>query len=211
MSQQCVLAAFLGYIRQSAASSLGEVILSLCSAQVRSLPRVQCPGLGSSVCDTHVVQKRASKLIKGLQHLMCEERLREQGPFSLGRRSNKEILLICTNISEEGAKRTEPNSSVVSSDRARDNGHNLQHRSVPLKIFPVRVTKHWCRLLREVVESPSLEIFKTSQCNWRWVAVLARERLHQMDFRGPFPSQIFYDSLISLIPEEKESGKDAEG
>lgn len=49
MSQQCVLEAILGCIRQSVASSLGEVILSLCPAQVRSLPRVQCPGLGSSV------------------------------------------------------------------------------------------------------------------------------------------------------------------
>jgi len=55
--------------------------------------------------------------------------------------------------------------SVVCSSRTRGSGHKLEqgkfHTNMRKNIFTVRVTKHWNRLPREAVESPSLEILKT--------------------------------------------------
>jgi len=54
---------------------------------------------------------------------------------------------------------------VVTSDRTQGNRHKLKQRKFQLNMrknfFTLRVTEHWSRLPRVLVESPSLEIFKT--------------------------------------------------
>jgi len=53
---------------------------------------------------------------------------------------------------------------VVPSDRTRGNGHRLKLRrflpNIRKHFFTVRVTEHWHRVAREVVEFPSLEMIQ---------------------------------------------------
>ncbi|KFQ51956.1 hypothetical protein N334_08824, partial [Pelecanus crispus] len=173
MSQQCALPAqkancILGCIKRSMASRSKGVILPLYSTLMR--PHLEhCVQLWSPQHKKDMdllerVQRRATKMIRGLEHLSYKDRLRELGLFSLEKRRLQGDLIAAFQYFRGAYKKDgDRHFSRACSNRTRSNVFKLKEGRFSLDrrkiFFTVRVVKHWTRLPREVVDAPSLETF----------------------------------------------------
>ena len=104
-------------------------------------------------------------MIRGMEHLSSEERLRELGLFSLGKRRLWGDLIVAfqelKGACKEAGERLFPRAC---SHRTRGNGFQLEEDRFRLdsrkKFFTVMVVRSWHRLPREAVAAPSLAVFK---------------------------------------------------
>jgi len=159
----------LGCIKRRVASWWRELILPLYSILVRphleSYIQLWSPQHRKDMELLEWVQRRVTKIIRGLEHLSHEDRLRELGQFSLEKRRLWAYLIAAFQYLKSAYRKYGENiSSRACCHGARSNCFKLREGRCRLdirkKIFVIRVGKRWNRLPREVVEAPSLETFK---------------------------------------------------
>ncbi|PKU32938.1 hypothetical protein llap_16759 [Limosa lapponica baueri] len=156
----------MGCTSRSVASRLREVMLPLYSALVRPhldyCVQLWSPRHRKDMDLLELISIGARKVVRGLEHLSCEDRLKQLGWFSLEKAPGRPYCAL--SVSEGDLQGRWGLFIRQCSDRMRSNGFKLEEGRFRLdikkKLFPVRVVRHWNRLPREAVAAPSLKVFE---------------------------------------------------
>lgn len=140
----------------------------------------------------------------GQEHLPCEERLGDQGWFSLQKRWLQRDLIdaphcLYGNDQGEGTGLF----TEIHSGRVRVKRHKLKQEGFRLDVrgnfFSTRMVEHW--LPREAVQSPSLEVFKT-HVDKVLIDLTADPAVSRRLDWSPFQSRLFYDHRILQLCQD---------
>ena len=104
-------------------------------------------------------------MVKGMDKMPYEERLKELGLFSLEkRRLRGDMIAMYKYIKGCHMEEGEKLFSAAPEKRTRSNGFKLQekrfHLNIRKKFLTVRAVRQWNLLPRTVVDAPSLGVFK---------------------------------------------------
>ncbi len=123
------------------------------------------PNLAADINHLERLQRLATRLVTGMRHLPCEERLQRLGLHCLQRRRLRGDLITAFEIFK-GLLDIDPNLFFLPPARRGIRGHSFKvlqgasHRRRRGPAFSVRVVKYYNKLPASVVTAPSANVFK---------------------------------------------------